>query len=421
MSWFSEGNKWDSFPAGAIAWRISDEGFMEDTKDWLDNLKVKASYGAVGNDNLMSGNSQIYYAYQGLYATGMNNYNNAGVMISRLPNYTLKWETNLQTNVGVDFALFNRISGSFEWFSRKSKDLLFSLPKAPSTGFSGINRNIGDVKNTGVEFNLDIAAINNKDFHWNVNLNGSHYKNRITKLPQDVMNQGVFRWVEGRSRYDFWGPEYAGVNPETGNDQYWMNVYETDANGNKVLKERVKTEDYNQVTSEDQKKYLGDAIPKFFGGITNNFSWKGIDFSFMIYYSLGGKLYDSDYATGMSYRTGYSMHPDMLEAWTPENTTAEFPRISTVYGSYMGSYTSKYVFNNSYARLRNVTLGYTLPREWTRKFQVNSLRIYVQGDNLATWGSAARRGTDPEQSIDGTTANRFPMTKSISFGLQVNI
>ena len=418
---FHPDNRWGKFWSVGASWRLSNEAFMESTKDWLDNLKVKASYGAVGNDNLMSGDSQIYYAYQGLYATGMNNYNNAGVMISRLPNYTLKWETNLQTNVGVDFALFNRISGSFEWFSRKSKDLLFSLPKAPSTGFSGINRNIGDVKNTGVEFNLDIAAINNKDFHWNVNLNGSHYKNRITKLPQDVMNQGVFRWVEGRSRYDFWGPEYAGVNPETGNDQYWMNVYETDANGNKVLKERVKTEDYNQVTSEDQKKYLGDAIPKFFGGITNNFSWKGIDFSFMIYYSLGGKLYDSDYATGMSYRTGYSMHPDMLEAWTPENTTAEFPRISTVYGSYMGSYTSKYVFNNSYARLRNVTLGYTLPREWTRKFQVNSLRLYVQGDNLATWGSAARRGTDPEQSIDGTTANRFPMTKSISFGLQLNI
>ena len=413
---FHPDNRWGKFWSVGASWRISNEAFMENTKDWLDNLKVKASYGAVGNDNLGT-----YYAYQGLYATGMNNYNNAGVMISRLPNPNLKWETNLQTNVGVDFALFNRLSGSFEWFSRKSKDLLFYMPKAPSTGFGGIDRNVGDVKNTGVEFNIDIAAINHKDFRWNINLNGSHYKNRITKLPQDVMNQGVFRWVEGRSRYDFWGPEYAGVNPETGNDQYWMNVYETDANGNKVVVERVKTEDYNQVTSEDQKKYLGDAIPKFFGGITNNFAWKGIDFSFMIYYSLGGKLYDSDYATGMSYRTGYSMHPDMLEAWTPENTGAKFPRISTFYGSYMGSYTSKYVFNNSFARLRNVTLGYTLPREWTRKFQVNSLRIYVQGDNLATWGSAACRGTDPEQSIDGTTANRFPMTKSISFGLQLNI
>lgn len=123
----------------------------------------------------------------------------------------------------------------------------------------------------------------------------------------------------------------------------------------------------------------------------------------------------------MSYRTGYSMHPDMLDAWTPENTDAKYPRISTAYGSYMGAYTSKFVFDNSFARLRNVTLGYTLPRAWTWKFQVNSLRVYVQGDNLATWGSAARRGTDPEQSLDGITANRFPTTKMISFGLQLNL
>lgn len=418
---FSPESRWGKFWSVGASWRVSNEAFMESTKGWLDNLKLKASYGAVGNDNLMSGNTSIYYAYQGLYATGMNNYNDAGVMISRLANPTLKWETNLQTNVGVDFALFNRINGSFEWFNRKSKDLLFYTPKAPSTGFGSIERNIGDVKNTGVEFNLDIAAINSKDFKWNLNLNGSHYKNRITKLPQDEINSGYFKWREGESRYNFWGAEYAGVNPETGNDQYWYNVYETDENGNKVVKERIKTEDYNAVNSEDQKKYLGDAIPKFFGGITNNFSWKGIDFSFMIYYSLGGKLYDSDYASAMSYRTGYSMHPDMLEAWTPENTDAKFPRISTVYGSYMGSYTSKFLFNNSFARLRNVTLGYTLPREWTKKLQINSLRLYVQGDNLATWGNAARRGTDPEQSIDGITANRFPTTKSISFGLQLNL
>lgn len=389
---------------------------MSSTSEWLDNLKIKASYGAVGNDNLGT-----YYAYQGLYATGLNNYNNAGVMISRLPNRNLKWETNLQTNVGVDFAMFNRLSGSFEWFSRKSKDLLFYMPMAPSTGFSGIDRNIGDVKNVGVEFSLNFAAINTKDFKWTIDLNGTHYKNTITKLPQKEINSGVFKWREGESRYNFWGPEYAGVNPETGNDMYWMNVYATDENGNEYVKERVKTEDYNQVTSDKQKKYLGDAIPKLFGGFTNNFVYKGIDLSFMLYYSIGGKLYDSDYSQMMSYRIGYGMHPDMLDSWMPENTNAEFPRISTAYANYLNAYTSKFIFNNSFARLRNVTLGYTLPQNWTRKFQVNSLRLYVQGDNLLTWGSAARRGTDPEQSINGCTSNRFPTTKSVSFGLQLNL
>ena len=232
----------------------------------MDNLKLKASYGAVGNDNLGT-----YYAYQGLYATGMNNYRDPGVMVSRLSNKDLKWETNLQFNVGLDFAVFNKLSGSVEWFSRKSKDLLFTLPMAPSTGMSGIDRNIGDVKNQGVEFSLNYAAISNKDFKWTIDLNGTSYKNRITKLPQAEVNAGVFKWREGESRYNFWGIEYAGVNPETGNDQYWKTIYETNDKGEKVVKERVKTENYNEVTSDSQQKYLGDAIPKLFGGFTNNF------------------------------------------------------------------------------------------------------------------------------------------------------
>ncbi|WP_293670797.1 TonB-dependent receptor [uncultured Parabacteroides sp.] len=418
---FHPDNRWGKFWSLGASWRISNEEFMKQYSSWLDNLKLKASYGAVGNDNLMSGNNSIYYAYQGLYATGNNNYNDPGVMVSRLSNKTLKWESNLQLNIGVDFALFNKLSGTFEWFNRKSKDLLFTLPMAPSTGFSGINRNIGDVKNQGIEFSLNYAAISNKDFKWTIDLNGTSYKNRITKLPQKEINSGYFKWREGESRYNFWGPEYAGVNPETGNDMYWKTIYKTNEKGEKVAVKREKTENYNEVTSDSQSKYLGDAIPKLFGGFTNNFSYKGIDLSFMIYYSFGGKLYDSDYSQMMYYRIGYSMHPDMLKAWTPENKNAELPRISTVNSSYMSAYTSKFLFNNTFARLRNVTVGYTLPKDLLSKYQINTLRVFVQGDNLLTLGSAARRGTDPEQSVSGTTANRFPVTKSISFGLQLNL
>lgn len=413
---FHPDNRWGKFWSVGGSWRLSNEEFMKPYTPWLDNLKLKVSYGAVGNDNLGT-----YYAYQGLYKTGNNNYNDPGVMVSRMANPTLKWESNMQFNVGLDFALFNRLGGSVEWFNRKSKDLLFTLPMAPSSGFSGIDRNIGDVKNYGFEFTLNYTPFATQDFKWTIDLNGTSYKNRITKLPQDEINSGVFKWREGESRYNFWGVEYAGVNPETGNDQYWKNLYETNAQGERILVGREKTEDYNEVTSDSHKKYLGDALPKLFGGITNNFSYKGIDLSFMIYYSVGGKLYDGDYAQMMSYRTGYSMHPDMLDSWTPENTGAKFPRISNAYANYLGTYTSKFVFNNSFARLRNVTVGYTLPKSLTSKFQVNTLRIYVQGDNLLTWGSAARRGTDPEQDISGTTDNRFPVTKSFSFGLQLNL
>lgn len=413
---FHPDNRWGKFWSVGGSWRISNEKFMKPSTTWLDNLKLKLSYGAVGNDGLGT-----YYAYQGLYKTGNNNYNDPGVMVSRLANPTLKWESNMQFNVGLDFLVFNRLSGSLEWFNRKSKDLLFTLPMAPSSGFSGIDRNIGDVKNSGFEFAFNYTPVSTKDFKWTIDLNGTSYKNRITRLPQDEINSGVFKWREGESRYNFWGVEYAGVNPETGNDQYWKNIYETNDKGQRILTGREKTEDYNEVTSDSHKKYLGDAIPKLFGGITNNFSYKGIDFSFMIYYSIGGKLYDSDYAQMMSYRTGYSMHPDMLESWTSENTGAQFPRLSNAYANYLGTYTSKFIFNNSFARLRNVTLGYTLPKSLTSRFQINTLRIYVQGDNLLTWGSAARRGTDPEQDISGTTSNRFPVTKSFSFGLQLNL
>lgn len=416
---FHPDNRWGKFWSIGASWRISNEEFMKEYT-WIDNLKMKTSYGAVGNDNLMTGSSQIYYAYQGLYKTGNNDYNNAGVKVSRLPNKNLKWESNMQFNIGVDFALFNRLTGGIEWFSRTSKDLLFPMPMAPSTGFSSIDRNIGDVKNEGIEFQLSYVAITNKTFRWTIDLNGTSYNNKIKKLPQKEMNSGYFKWREGESRYNFWGPEYAGVNPENGNDQFWKNVYET-VDGKKILKERVLTEDFNELTSDDQKKYLGDAIPALFGGFTNNFSYKGIDLSFMIYYSIGGKLYDGDYSQMMTYRTGYSLHPDMLKGWTPENRDVQFPRISTAYANSMGSYSSKYLFDNSFARLRNITLGYTLPNTLLSKFTINTLRFFVQGDNILTVGSAARRGTDPEQDISGMTNNRFPTTKSVSFGLQLNL
>ena len=407
---FHPDSRWGNFWSVGASWRISNEKFMEPYSEWLDNLKLKASYGAVGNDNLGT-----LYAYQGLYATGMNNYNQAGVMISRLPNKTLKWETNLQFNVGLDFAMFNKFSGTIEYFKRKSKDLLFTMPMAPSTGFGGIDRNIGDVQNYGIEFTLNYVPFSSKDFTWTIDLNGTSYKNKITKLPQEEMNAGYFKWREGESRFNFWGVEYAGVNPETGNDQYWMVVDKEDG-----TTERVKTEDYNAVSSDKHKKYLGDALPKLFGGLTNSFQFKGIDFSFMIYYSLGGKLYDGDYAQAMAYRQGFSLHPDMLDAWTPENKNAKFPRFSTTYGNYMGSYSTKFLYDNTFFRLRNITLGYTLPKSLTSKFLVNSLRVFAQADNILTTGSAQKRGTDPEQSIDGIAGNRFPVTKSVSFGLQLN-
>ncbi|MFA5226554.1 MAG: TonB-dependent receptor [Bacteroidales bacterium] len=412
---FHPNSRWGSFWSLGASWRMSNENFLKEIS-WIDNLKLKASYGAVGNDGLSS-----WYSYQGLYATGYDDFGKAGVMIERLPNETLKWETNLQFNAGVDFALFNKLTGSFEFFNRKSKDLLFTLPMAPSTGFSGIDRNIGDVQNRGVELQLSWRVMDRENFKWSMDFNATHYKNTITKLPQDEMNSGVFKWREGQSRYNFWGAEWAGVNPQNGNDQWWKNVYKTNEQGERVVSERVLTENFNEVSGDEQKTYLGDAIPKVFGGYTNTFNFYGIDFSFMIYFSIGGKLYDSDYSQMIAYREGFSYHPDILNSWTESNTGSNIARFSKAYSNSMGSYSSKYIYDNTFVRLRNVSIGYTLPSSILKKMKFSSFRVYVQGDNLLTFGSAARRGTDPEQSISGTTSNRFPTTKSVTFGLQFSL
>ncbi len=408
---FSKSSRWGTFWSLGASWRINNENWLKDVK-WIDNLKLKASYGAVGNDNLSS-----WYCYQGLYATGANDMANPGVIISRLPNEGLKWETNLQFNTGVDFALFRRLTGSLEFFDRKSKDLLFSMPMALSTGFDGIDRNIGDVKNYGIEGTFDLNLYNKKNFTWNMNFNFTSYRNKITKLPQDEMNSGYFKWREGESRYNFWGPVYAGVNPENGNDQWWKNVYDTDSNGNKVVVDRVLTENSSEVTSDDQKQYLGSSLPKVFGGWTNSFSFYGFDLSVMLYYSLGGKLYDSDYSQMAIYRQGFSLHKDTLEkGWTESNTKGSLPRLNK---NTIDVFSNKYLFDNSFLRLRNVTLGYTLPKKVLDRVNIKQLRVYAQGDNLFTWGPAARRGTDPEQDVSGTTGNRFPTTKNITFGVQL--
>lgn len=408
---FSNAARWGTFWSLGASWRINNEDFLSSAR-WIDNLKLKASYGAVGNDNLNS-----WYCYQGLYSTGYNDMNNSGVVISRLPNETLKWETNLQMNIGVDFALFRRLTGSFEYFDRKSKDLLFSMPMAPSTGFSGIDRNIGDVKNYGIEFNLDYAVVNRDNFQWNMNLNATHYENVITHLPQAEMSAGVFKWREGESRYNFWGSKYAGVNPLNGNDQFWMNVYGTDSKGKEVIVDRIITENTSDVTSDNQKQYLGSSLPAIFGGYSNTFKFYGFDLSVMLYYSIGGLLYDTDYSQMVAYRTGFGLHPDAItETWTPEHTDAKLPRMNK---NAQETFCDKYLYDNTFVRLRNVTLGYSLPRTLLSKVNMEQVRVYVQGDNLMTFGSAAKRGTDPEQSISGQTNNRFPTTKNVTFGVQV--
>ncbi len=412
---FNPDKRWGTFWSAGASWRISEESFMKNVK-WLDNLSLRGSYGTTGNDRLIIRNAsngkaggEILYAYQGTY-TSDNLYLKPGLKPATYSTPNLKWESNYQWNVGLDFSLFNRISGTVEYYSRTSKDLLFykELPISAQVGdATGFNTNIGDLRNSGFEFTANARIVQTKDFQWTIDANLSTLKNEVTYLPTGAYTySGVactYKMEEGKSIYEFIAPQYDGVNPETGLPGWLIKV--KDSNG-KWTGEWKRTEKTAEVTTDDFV-YVGSSIPKMFGSITNNFQFKGFDFSFMWYYSYGSKMSDYTYKERIMNRPGVGMVQELIQdRWKkPGDTNKTIPRWSYSQYSATVKYSTNFVFDNHYWRLRNLTLGYTLPKSLSRKAMVENLRIYVTGNNLLTFGPAASRYTDPETGVMGNSYN----------------
>ena len=274
---FAPETRWGNFWSLGASWRIDRENFMISTSDWLSALTLKASYGAQGNDNLGT-----YYASKGLYAIVSNLGENA-LFSDRIATPKLKWETNLNFNVGIDFSLWNnRVSGSFDFFQRRSKDLLYSRPVAPSLGYKSVDENVGALKNTGIELSLNGTLINTQDFIWKLGLNLTHYKNEVTELPlKDMPPSGVNKLAVGRSVYDFYTKEWAGVDPENGNPLWYMDILDKDDN----VVGRGTTSVYKDATDYFVNK---SSLPKVYGGFNTSFSYKGVELSAIFAYSVGG-------------------------------------------------------------------------------------------------------------------------------------
>ena len=404
---FSKDSRWGNFWSVGGSWRIDRENFMKSTEDWLSALTLKASYGAQGNDNLGT-----YYASSGLYSIVSNN-NESGLISNRLATPQLKWETNLNFNVGIEFSLWNnRLSGSFDFFQRKSKDLLYSRPLATSLGYSSIDENVGALKNTGFEIDLKGTPIKTKDFEWRLGVNLTHYKNKVTELPLKDMPAGTYTKLEvGRSVYDFYLKEWAGINPDNGNPMWYKN--ETDANGNVT---KVPTETYNE---GDYYFINKSSLPKVYGGFNTAFSYKGIELSALFSYSIGGYVYNRDKSYLLTYgsATGRAWSKDMLDRWTPENRYTEVPKVQLSTSNSWTSSSSRLVVNNSYLRLKNLMLSYNIPQNIVRKMFLGGLQVFVQGDNLLTFNK--NQGLDPEQGINGVTYYRYPAMRSITGGINV--
>lgn len=402
---FDSSHRWGNFWSVGASWRIIDEDFMEKYRDtWLSNLMVRTSYGAQGNDNIG------YYAYQALYAI-YNNLGDPGLVTSKLGTPELTWETNMNFNAGFDFGLFNnRLNGTVEYFERASKDLLFDRTLAPSLGFTGIQENIGKLKNYGLEVSLDGYPIMTDDWKWKLGVNMTTYRNKITSLPSSEIWSGNKKWVEGGSVYDFYLIEWAGINPENGRPQW----YGYDANG-----EQYATEDYTKLKDSDKVK-SGSSLPKFSGGFSSELTYKNWSLSTNFVYNIGGKIYNRDKISLMSQAgNGTAWSEDMLNRWTIDNRDTDVARLTTSTANVWTNASTRFLVDRSFLKLKTLALTYNVPKAWLGKMNIQNLAFYVQAENLFTW--TKEQGLDPEQTFDGTTYYRYPAMKTISFGLNIKL
>jgi TonB-linked SusC/RagA family outer membrane protein len=399
---FAPNRRWGTFWSIGGSWKATEEEFLKNAA-WLNLLTLRASYGAQGNDNL---GADSYYNYYPLLEVN-SNLGEGGTYRRFIYNPQLKWETNLNFNLGVDFSTFeNRLGGTVEFFQRKSKDLLYSKPLAPSLGYSSLDQNIGALKNTGVDVTIHGVPVRTKDFTWSIDLNATHYKNVITELPQKEIITGTKKLMVGHSIYDFWLREWAGIDQATGLPLWYVDK----ADGTKGT-----TGTYSSAT----QYYTGSSLPDVYGGLTNTFNYKGFSFSFLVAYSLGGKVLDQDYLfmLGTGTTAGRSFGTEMLNHWTPENKNTDVPKLTTVQTNWT-SVSSRFLYDASYARLKSVNLSYNLPKSLLDKAQLNNVTIYLQAENLFTLYN--HKGLDPEQSVGGTTYYRYPAVKSLSAGINLS-
>ena len=424
-SHFAKSNRWGSFWSIGGAWLISKEKFMEGTSSWLDQLKVKASIGQQGNDQI--GN----WAYIDLYTLSKADDTSMTPSFYRIGNEDITWETTTNLNIGVEFSLWKgRLTGNIDFYNKKISDLLFWLSVPESAGSRGYYGNVGDMRNRGLELTLSGDIIRKKNFAWNVTANISTNSTKILSLPEAKIadNGGFYEssyWYNvGGSMYNYMTYAYAGVN-ENGEALYYYDINLSSLGDNESSVINVPGTEKSGTTTDigEASRYTtGSILPKAFGGFSTTVRLYDFDFSATFDYQIGGKVYDSQYAGLMAPGTssadaGSTFHKDVLKAWSPENTTSNIPRWQ--YGDEYAAYGSdRFLTNASYLNFQSFTVGYTLPRAITQKIQVSRIRVYASGENLALWSK--RKGFDPRQDYGSVySINTYSPVRTISGGLQL--
>lgn len=472
---FAKDNQWGYFPSAALAWRMSEENFMK--ADWLTNLKLRLSYGTAGNNRIGSGLWRTSYSTANENKPYFENGKEMSQLIpsGKLANLDLRWETTHTANVGLDYGFFdNRLSGTIDLYYNRTKDLLIDQPIPESTGYSTQMKNIGQTSNRGIELTLEGVIIDHEDFTLGASFNITFNKNKVDKFRSGSERSKTYSsgW-NGSSAptSDFLVQEGEEVGLMYGyvtDGMYTFEDFDYDVNGQKwVLKDGVadnsaltsagryfgpgalkfRNMNDDNVIDEKDKVILGSAQPKHTGGFSLNGRWKGLDFSAFLNWSYGNKVYNAnkldytcqllsrkyqnlsdemslanrfttvDPATGHNIYYGEYADPQLLQSlnqgknmWMPLHTT-------TVLHSYA-------IEDGSFLRLNNVTVGYTLPRRWTSKVMLETVRFYFTGYNLAIWTNYS--GFDPEVDTrrstpltPGVDYSAYPKSRQYVFGLNV--
>ncbi len=413
---FGRDNRYGFFPAASVGWVVTNEDFLIDNRT-ISFLKPRVSWGLTGNSEIDN------FASRGLYL-GSNYAGLAGLISSSIPSPDLRWETTTQTNFGIDFGfLNNRISGEIDYYIKETEDLLLNTQIPASTGFTSVYKNIGNLENKGWEFLLNTVNVDGA-FKWNTNFNISFNKNKVTNLDGEIISVGIWRVMEGQPMGVFYTKEYAGVNPENGDAQFYLHGEDYEGDNPDELT--------NNIAAADNR-IVGDPNPDFWGGFTNNFSYRGFDLSVMLQFVWGHDIYNHGaqwQASGLRWEDNHTVHY-YENFWKEPGDETLYPEPRLFQSNGYGV-SSIQIFDGSYLRLKDVTFGYTLPRRIVERANMQSVRVFVRGYNLLTFTDYP--GWDPEANSPSTgvttqTSNiqqgwdfyTAPQPRTITFGLNVAI
>lgn len=393
---FGPDRRWGTFWAASASWNIHNEAFMQDIKNVLNVLKLRYSYGVNGNDNIDA------YAHYGLYSDIVYN-GITGQLPSQLQNRKLTWETNKTHNIGVDFRLFDRLSGSIDWYTRRTEDMLIASPLPYTTGFSSQAQNVGQIRNSGIEVQLDADIFNTNDFKWSAGVNFAANRSKLLELApgQDFIGTSL-RYVVGEQLYTYWLYDYAGVNPQNGN-ALWRN------------EEGLLTEN----SQEARRINAGSPEPLWTGGFNTELSWKGLSLGIQLEARYGNKVLNQDRSLFESdgYYGDQNIWKGALNYWKQPGDMNVLPK--PVYNNSSNSMqtSTRYLEDGSYLRIKDITLAYNLPSKWTKKALMSGVRIYASALNLYTFHNM--NYWDPEHGTTGATVISYPMTRSMIVGVDI--